>query len=209
MSVLHIRPIKIMPKKHEINPFVAGTLLYTFSKNKPVLWCRTRSFPIVQGSVYEDLREQSACFAKQFDCPGYAIGGLSVGEPAETMYKITEQVCDILPLNKPRYLMGVGTPANIIRCIGYGIDMFDCVMPTRNGRNAMIFTRNGIMNMRNKNGSRIFLLLKKTAHCKLIKQHQSHICVIYLLPEKCLDPFWQVFIILLFIYVWLAKHGKQ
>ena len=121
-----------------------------FQKTNPYYGAEQGLFPIVQGSVYEDLREQSARFVQQFDCPGYAIGGLSVGEPAETMYKITEQVCDILPSNKPRYLMGVGTPANIIRCIGYGIDMFDCVMPTRNGRNAMIFTRNGIMNMRNK-----------------------------------------------------------
>lgn len=121
-----------------------------FHKTKPLYGHNQGLFPIVQGSVYEDLREQSAKFISQFDSPGYAIGGLSVGEPTETMYKITEQVCDILPQNKPRYLMGVGTPANIIRGISHGIDMFDCVMPTRNGRNAMLFTRHGILNMRNK-----------------------------------------------------------
>lgn len=121
-----------------------------FYKTKPLYGHEQGLFPIVQGSVYEDLREQSAKFISQFDSPGYAIGGLSVGEPTEMMYKITEQVCDILPHDKPRYLMGVGTPANIIRGISHGIDMFDCVMPTRNGRNAMLFTRNGIMNMRNK-----------------------------------------------------------
>jgi len=121
-----------------------------FHKTKPLYGHQQALFPIVQGSVYEDLREQSARFISQFDSPGYAIGGLSVGEPTEIMYKITEQVCDILPADKPRYLMGVGTPANIIRGISHGIDMFDCVMPTRNGRNAMLFTRNGIMNLRNK-----------------------------------------------------------
>lgn len=107
-------------------------------------------FPIVQGSIYPDLRQISAEFASSFDMKGYAIGGLSVGEPAEQMYEIAELVCDILPKEKPRYLMGVGTPANIIRSVGLGVDMFDCVMPTRNGRNGMLFTRNGIINIKNK-----------------------------------------------------------
>ncbi len=121
-----------------------------FEKTSPLYGHRQALFPIVQGSVYDALRQESARFISQFDCPGYAIGGLSVGEPAEDMYRITEMVCDILPADKPRYLMGVGTPANIIHGIGQGVDMFDCVMPTRNGRNAMLFTRHGIMNMRNK-----------------------------------------------------------
>lgn len=121
-----------------------------FHKTQPLYGHEQGLFPIVQGSVYEDLRVQSAKFISQFESPGYAIGGLSVGEPTEIMYAINDLVCDILPQNKPRYLMGVGTPANIIRGIGSGIDMFDCVMPTRNGRNAMLFTRNGIMNLRNK-----------------------------------------------------------
>lgn len=106
-------------------------------------------FPIVQGSVYKDLRIQSAEKIASFDMPGNAIGGLSVGEPDEDLYGMTELVCGILPKEKPRYLMGVGTPANLLECIALGIDMFDCVMPTRNARHGMLFTRNGIMNMKN------------------------------------------------------------
>ena len=107
-------------------------------------------FPIVQGSVYRYLREKSAEFIANKNAYGNAIGGLSVGEPHEVMYEMTELVCDILPKDKPRYLMGVGTPANILECIALGVDMFDCVMPTRNARNGMLFTWNGTMNMRNK-----------------------------------------------------------
>lgn len=107
-------------------------------------------FPIVQGSTYKDLRIQSAEEIASAEREGNAIGGLSVGEPAEVMYEMTEVVCNILPDDKPRYLMGVGTPANILECIALGIDMFDCVMPTRNARNGMLFTKNGIMNMRNE-----------------------------------------------------------
>ena len=107
-------------------------------------------FPIVQGSVYKDLRLESANYVASLLQPGNAIGGLSVGEPAEMMYEITGQVCDILPADSPRYLMGVGTPENILECIGLGIDMFDCVMPTRNARNGMLFTTQGIINIRNE-----------------------------------------------------------
>jgi queuine tRNA-ribosyltransferase len=107
-------------------------------------------FPIVQGSVYKDLRIQSAETIASFGREGNAIGGLSVGEPAEIMYELTEVVCDILPRDKPRYLMGVGTPANILECIALGVDMFDCVMPTRNARNGMIFTTEGVINIRNE-----------------------------------------------------------
>ncbi len=107
-------------------------------------------FPIVQGSVYKDLRSQSAEVIASFEREGNAIGGLSVGEPAEMMYEMTELVCDILPADKPRYLMGVGTPANILECIALGVDMFDCVMPTRNARNGMLFTTEGIINIKNK-----------------------------------------------------------
>lgn len=107
-------------------------------------------FPIVQGSVYKDLRSQSAEAIASFEREGNAIGGLSVGEPAEMMYEMTELVCDILPADKPRYLMGVGTPANILECIALGVDMFDCVMPTRNARNGMLFTTEGIINIKNK-----------------------------------------------------------
>lgn len=107
-------------------------------------------FPIVQGSVYKDLREQSAEFVAAQNQPGNAIGGLSVGEPHEDMYAMTSVVCSILPKDKPRYLMGVGTPENILECIALGIDMFDCVMPTRNARNGMLFTTQGIINIRNE-----------------------------------------------------------
>lgn len=107
-------------------------------------------FPIVQGSVYKDLRKISAETIASHGCDGNAIGGLSVGEPAEMMYEMTELVCGILPDDKPRYLMGVGTPANILEGIALGIDMFDCVMPTRNGRNGMLFTKNGIINIKNE-----------------------------------------------------------
>ncbi len=107
-------------------------------------------FPIIQGSVYKDLREQSATFIAEQNQWGNAIGGLSVGEPHEDMYAMTSLVCGILPKDKPRYLMGVGTPENILECIALGIDMFDCVMPTRNARNGMLFTTQGIINIRNE-----------------------------------------------------------
>jgi len=107
-------------------------------------------FPIVQGSVYKDLRIQSAEFIASQNQLGNAIGGLSVGEPHEIMYEMTELICGILPTEKPRYLMGVGTPENILECIALGIDMFDCVMPTRNARNGMLFTTQGIINIRNE-----------------------------------------------------------
>ena len=107
-------------------------------------------FPIVQGSTYTDLRKESAEFVASKKCFGNAIGGLSVGEPHDEMYEMTEIVCDILPFDKPRYLMGVGTPANLLENIALGIDMFDCVMPTRNGRNGMLFTSQGVINIKNK-----------------------------------------------------------
>lgn len=111
---------------------------------------RQTFFPIVQGCVYPDLRKESAKFVADLDADGNAIGGLAVGEPTEKMYDMIEIVNDILPQDRPRYLMGVGTPANILEAIDRGVDMMDCVMPTRNGRNGMLFTSNGIMNMRNK-----------------------------------------------------------
>lgn len=107
-------------------------------------------FPIVQGSTFKDLRRQSAEFIAEQGRAGNAIGGLSVGEPAEQMYEMTELVCDILPPDKPRYLMGVGTPANILENIALGVDMFDCVLPTRNARNGMLFTTQGIINVGSK-----------------------------------------------------------
>ncbi len=121
-----------------------------FEKPKPLYNHEQTLYPIVQGSVYKDLRKQSAEFVTEMNCDGNAIGGLSVGEPAEVMYEMTEHVCEILPSEKPRYLMGVGTPVNILECISLGVDMFDCVIPTRNARNGMLFTKNGIINIRNE-----------------------------------------------------------
>ncbi|MCC7297186.1 MAG: tRNA guanosine(34) transglycosylase Tgt [Bacteroidia bacterium] len=121
-----------------------------FKETEPLYGYEQTLLPIVQGSTYSDLRKKSAEYIANKQAPANAIGGLSVGEPAEEMYRITEEVTAILPADKPRYLMGVGTPANILECIDLGIDMFDCVMPTRNGRNGMLFTANGIINIRNK-----------------------------------------------------------
>ena len=121
-----------------------------FDSTSDLYGYRQHLFPIVQGCVYPDLRQEAAKRLRDLDRDGYAIGGLAVGEPAEKMYEMIEVVNDILPQNKPRYLMGVGTPWNILEGIERGVDMFDCVMPTRNGRNGMIFTRNGVMNMRNR-----------------------------------------------------------
>ncbi len=121
-----------------------------FNSTSPIYGYNQTLFPIVQGSVYDDLRTESAETIASFDMPGNAIGGLSVGEPAEELYKHTELVCNILPQDKPRYLMGVGTPQNLLECIALGIDMFDCVMPTRNARNGMLFTSKGVINIKNK-----------------------------------------------------------
>lgn len=121
-----------------------------FNETDGIYGYKQALFPIVQGSVYRDLRIKSAEKIASVNAEGNAIGGLSVGEPVEMMYEFTELVCNILPKDKPRYLMGVGTPANILEGISQGIDMFDCVMPTRNGRNGMIFTSNGIINLKNE-----------------------------------------------------------
>lgn len=121
-----------------------------FHSTQPIYDYSQSLFPIVQGSVYKDLRKQACENVIQYNADGYALGGLSVGEPTEQMYEITDICTDILPKDKPRYLMGVGTPQNLLEGIALGIDMFDCVMPTRNGRNAMLFTMEGSMNMRNK-----------------------------------------------------------
>ncbi|HEY9196692.1 MAG TPA: tRNA guanosine(34) transglycosylase Tgt, partial [Mucilaginibacter sp.] len=121
-----------------------------FDSTQPKYGYSQTLFPIVQGSVYKDLRVRSAEVIASYEREGNAIGGLSVGEPAEEMYAMTEIVCNILPQQKPRYLMGVGTPVNILENIALGIDMFDCVMPTRNARNGMLFTKNGIINIKNE-----------------------------------------------------------
>ena len=121
-----------------------------FDETEPRYGYQQTLFPIVQGSVYKDLRKQSAEYIASLNREGNAIGGLSVGEPEEELYLNTELVCEILPADKPRYLMGVGTPVNILEAIALGVDMFDCVMPTRNARNGMLFTQNGTINIRNE-----------------------------------------------------------
>jgi queuine tRNA-ribosyltransferase len=121
-----------------------------YEKTEPRYGYRQSLFPIVQGVTWPDLRERSAEYVKQFPADGYAIGGLAVGEPAEDMYRMIEVVNAVLPEDKPRYLMGVGTPANILEAIERGVDMFDCVMPTRTGRNGMLFTTEGVINIRNE-----------------------------------------------------------
>jgi queuine tRNA-ribosyltransferase len=120
-----------------------------FADTTPLYGYDQMYFPIVQGSVFKDLRQTSAREISSWPAAGYAIGGLSVGEPEEMMYEMVETVTEILPADRPRYLMGVGTPVNLLEAIARGIDMFDCVMPTRNGRNGMLFTRQGMINMRN------------------------------------------------------------
>ncbi|MDX2285181.1 MAG: tRNA guanosine(34) transglycosylase Tgt [Bacteroidia bacterium] len=122
-------------------------------------------FPIIQGSTYRDLREQSTEYIASLDLPGHAIGGLSVGEPHEVMYELTDLSCRILPAGKPRYLMGVGTPANLLECIALGVDMFDCVLPSRNARHGLLYTREGIRNIKNQKYERDFSPLDPGSDC--------------------------------------------
>lgn len=149
-----------------------------FDQTEPVYGYAQTLFPIVQGSTFRELRRQSAEEIASFGREGNAIGGLSVGEPAEVMYEMTELVCDLLPADRPRYLMGVGTPANILESIALGIDMFDCVMPTRNARNGMLFTTQGIINIRNEKWRNDFSALDEqlggyasTAYSKAYLRH--------------------------------------
>ena len=130
-------------------------------------------FPIIQGSVYKDLRKMSADYIAAKDLPANAIGGLSVGEPAEEMYAMTEVVCERLPEDKPRYLMGVGTPINILENIALGIDMFDCVMPTRNARNGMLFTAHGTINIKNKKWEDDFSVIDEANYCYVDKDYSK------------------------------------
>ena len=135
------------------------------NEKSPFLYDYTQTFfPIVQGSVYKDLRLQSAEYIASKGAAGNAIGGLSVGEPAEEMYAMTEVVCSVLPEDKPRYLMGVGTPINLLENVALGVDMFDCVMPTRNARNGMLFTADGSINIKNKKWEDNFSVIDKAGY---------------------------------------------
>jgi len=174
-----------------------------FHGTEPCYGYEQSLLPIVQGSVYDDLRRQSAEYVLKHDAPGYAIGGLSVGEPHEDMYRITGIVTDILPQNKARYLMGVGTPENLLECIEYGIDMFDCVMPTRNGRNGTIFTTNGIINIRNKRWARDFEPIDNLTP-EYSKAYMRHLFV----ADEMLGPVVASLQNLRF-YLWLLRNARK
>ncbi|MDX2172067.1 MAG: tRNA guanosine(34) transglycosylase Tgt [Bacteroidota bacterium] len=144
-----------------------------FNETEPKYEYEQALFPIVQGSTYKDLRIQSAEYIASKNCFGNAIGGLSVGEPAEEMYAMTDLVTDILPKDKPRYLMGVGTPINILEGIALGIDMFDCVMPTRNARHGLLFTSNGIINIKNEKWKNDFSVLDENGTTFVDKEYSK------------------------------------
>ncbi len=165
-------------------------------------------FPIVQGCVYPELRRESAKFIADQGRDGNAIGGLAVGEPTEKMYEMIEVVNEILPKEKPRYLMGVGTPANILEAIERGVDMFDCVMPTRNGRNGMIFTRNGIMNMKNKKWANDYTALDPESDCFVDTQY-SRAYVRHLFVSQELLAMQIASIHNLAFYLWLVKEARK
>lgn len=179
-----------------------------FESTSPLYRHRQALFPIVQGSVYPDLRKQSAETIAGFDMAGNAIGGLSVGEPAEIMYEITEQVCEILPASKPRYLMGVGTPENILECIALGIDMFDCVMPTRNARNGMLFTTSGIINIRNEKWKNDFSPLDSQLG-GYVSQHYSRAYLRHLVLSREILGAQIASLQNLSLYLWLVREARE
>ena len=165
-------------------------------------------FPIVQGCVYTDLRQEAAKRLRDLDRDGYAIGGLAVGEPTEQMYEMIEVVNDILPANKPRYLMGVGTPWNILEGIERGVDMFDCVMPTRNGRNGMIFTQNGVMNLRNKKWEDDFTELDPCG-TSFVDHHYTRAYVRHLIHAQEMLGLEILSIHNLAFYLWLVGEARK
>jgi queuine tRNA-ribosyltransferase len=179
-----------------------------FDKTRPIYKYEQSLFPIVQGSIYKDLRIQSAEKIASCNLDGNAIGGLSVGEPADIMYEMVETVGNILPVDKPRYLMGVGTPANILEAISLGIDMFDCVIPTRNGRNGMLFTRNGIMNMRNEKWKSDFSLIEEESDC-FVDQTYSRAYLRHLLISKEILGAQIASIHNLHFYHWLVSEARK
>ncbi len=165
-------------------------------------------FPIVQGSTYKDLRTASAEYIASKNATGNAIGGLSVGEPTEVMYEFTELCCDILPMQKPRYLMGVGTPWNILENIALGIDMFDCVMPTRNGRNAMLFTSNGVINIDNKKWEKDFSAIDEGIDCEM-SNYYSKAYLRHLMKAKEYLGYTIASVHNLAFYLWLVKQARE
>lgn len=165
-------------------------------------------FPIVQGGTFSDLRKASADFIASMDAAGNAIGGLSVGEPTEMIYEYCGLTCEYLPQDKPRYLMGVGTPWDLLECIGLGIDMFDCVMPTRNGRNAMLFTGNGIINIDNKKWEYDFSPIDTELPCE-VSQHYSKSYVRHLIKSKELLGLTIASVHNLAFYLWLVRQARE
>lgn len=165
-------------------------------------------FPIVQGCTYHDLRRQSAMAVAELGADGNAIGGLAVGEPAEVMYEMIEVVNEILPIDKPRYLMGVGTPANILEAIDRGVDMMDCVMPTRNGRNGMLFTAHGIMNMRNKKWADDFTPIQEDGASYVDRQYtKAYLRHLFIADEILAMQIASIHN--LAFYLWLVGEARQ
>jgi len=179
-----------------------------FKNTEPKYGFNQALFPIVQGSTFADLRKQSAEYIASRGAEGNAIGGLSVGEPPEMMYEMTELVCGILPKDKPRYLMGVGTPVNILEGIALGIDMFDCVMPTRNGRNGMLFTSEGIMNMKNEKWKDDFSPLDKNGTSFVDSAYSKAFLRHLFIANEYLAPMIASLHNLAF-YLWLVKTARQ
>jgi len=164
-------------------------------------------FPIVQGGIHHDLRKASCEYISSKNATGNAIGGLSVGEPIEKMYEICAFCCEHLPLNKPRYLMGVGTPWNILEAIEMGIDMFDCVMPTRNGRNAMLFTSNGVINIDNKKWEKDFSPIDEGINCAM-SSYYSKAYLRHLMKAKEYLGLTIASVHNLSFYLWLVEQAR-
>lgn len=179
-----------------------------FDNTEDLYGYKQHLFPIVQGCVYPKLRAEAAKRLRDLDRDGYAIGGLAVGEPEEAMYEMIEVVNEILPENKPRYLMGVGTPWNILNAIERGVDMFDCVMPTRNGRNGMIFTRQGVMNMRNKKWEDDFVELDPTG-TSFVDHAYSRAYVRHLIHSDEMLGLQILSIHNLAFYLWLVGEARK
>ena len=165
-------------------------------------------FPIVQGSVYSDLRKESAHFIASMEAPANAIGGLSVGEPADEMYAMTDEVCAVLPQDKPRYLMGVGTPINLLENIALGVDMFDCVLPTRNARNGMLFTAEGTINIKNKKWENDFSPIDPAGYCfadlDYTKAYVRHLFTVNEMLGKQIATLHN-----LSFYLWLVREARK
>ncbi|MEC7260142.1 MAG: tRNA guanosine(34) transglycosylase Tgt [Bacteroidota bacterium] len=164
-------------------------------------------FPIVQGSTFKDLRTKSAEYVSNKNMVGNAIGGLSVGEPKEIIYENVDLVCNILPKDKPRYLMGVGTPENILECISMGVDMFDCVMPSRNGRNGMLFTKNGTINIKNKKWEKDFSSIDEDMGSVSLNYSKSYLRHLILNKEMLGAQIASIHN--LSFYIWLAKEARK